>query len=751
MYNFIEMSILSSLTDIITLMTGKRVHFVGIGGSGISGVAHLASLMGYEVTGCDLEDSTSYSKKIFKGHSPNHVKDVDLVVATPAVFFQDSNNREISKARKNGVLMTWQEFLGNILLKDKKLICIAGTHGKSTTTAMVGKILIDNGFDPIVVLGAIVPEWGGTSRYGVGEYAVVEADEFNDNFLNYHPDIAVINNIEFDHPDYFKSLEEINASFEKFKKNLVGRKLLITQDDSPNKKFNLKVLGEHNQKNANMAFMVGKSLGIDEYKVIQSLQDFKGIGRRTELIADRGGIRVYDDYAHHPTAIRATINGLREHYKGNRIIVIDEPHGFARTKSLLDDYKGVFDGADMVYIGPIFKARDKVDKSITPELVAKKSLHKNAVGMDSFEDILNSIRSNVKHGDIILVMGAGKSYLWAREIVDIIPVKFSDLTTLRVGGHIKKYVEVNTKEEIPSVVSELKKLKLPLFILGGGSDILASDKDFKGAVIKFTGDEIKMKDTELIIGAGASWDAVVKFAVENNLSGIECLSGIPGTVGAAPIQNIGAYGQELKDVFVSLEAFDVKTGKFFIFSNSDCKFGYRESIFKTKEYWQRCIIDSVTLKLVRNGRPKVAYESLVFHFRDKGINNPSLKEVREAVLAIRSGKFEDPNLVGNAGSFFKNPVVSVGSLEQIKIKYPDIKYFPFGNNFKVSAGWMLEKAGWKGRTYKSAAVSASHALVLINPGGATASDIYELSEKMIKDVYSKFGINLEREVQLINF
>lgn len=148
-----------------------KLHFLGIGGSGISGVAKLAEKMGHEVSGCDLEEATAYGKGIFKGHSVDHLKGVDLLVVSPAVYFQNSRNSEFVEGQKMGIAVTWQEFLGKMLLKDKKLICVAGTHGKSTTTAMAGKLLIDNGFDPVVVLGANVPEWGGNARYGKREYA----------------------------------------------------------------------------------------------------------------------------------------------------------------------------------------------------------------------------------------------------------------------------------------------------------------------------------------------------------------------------------------------------------------------------------------------------------------------------------------------------------------------------------------------------------------------------------------------------
>lgn len=408
-----------------------KLHFVGIGGSGISGVAHLAREFGHEVTGCDLEKSTAYTDSIFQGHDKEHIKDSDLVIVSPAVFYQDSENPEIIEAKKRGILITWQEFLGTVLLKDKKMICIAGTHGKSTTTGMVGKMLIDNGFDPIVVIGANVPEWGGNSRFGKGEYAIVEADEFNNNFLNYYPEVIVVNNIEFDHPDFFKNEEEVKESFEKFKNNLVGEKVLITEKDSLNKKFNLKVFGEHNQKNANMAYVLGKKLKIPEDQIIKSIESFTGIGRRMELILDRNGVKVFDDYGHHPTAIKTTLEGIRSAYPNAKILVINEPHGYKRTKALLPKYKGVFDAADKVFIGPIFQARDEVDKSVTPELVAKISGHKNIIGLDSFESVIENCKQSLagKAGklqiensnyEVIVVMGAGKSYLWAREIAKLL-------------------------------------------------------------------------------------------------------------------------------------------------------------------------------------------------------------------------------------------------------------------------------------------------------------------------------------------
>lgn len=731
-----------------------RLHFMGIGGSGISGVSQLSKKFGYEVSGCDLEDSTAYSKDIVKGHSASHVKDADLVVVSPAVLYQNSDNPEVVEAKKLEKLMTWQEFLGKVLLKDKKVIAIAGTHGKSTTTAMAGKMLIDNDFDPIVVLGAHVPEWNGNSRFGNGEYAVIEADEFNNNFLNYSPDIAIINNIEFDHPDFFEDEGQVEESFQKFITNLKGEKILITQEDSLNKKFNLKILGAHNQKNANMVYLLGRKLGIKDADIVRSIESFTGIGRRLELVAHRGGVKVYDDYAHHPTAIKATLEAVREEYPKAKILVIDEPHGYKRTKALLSNYKGVFDAADKVIIGPIFQARDEKDISITPELVAKTSGHKNVIGVNRFDSIIENCKLILGNYNIVVVMGAGKSYLWAREIANLLPVSFSEITSFRIGGTIKKYFKVKNENEIKDAIEFAKENKLLIFIIGDGTDILVSDKDFNSVVIKYIGENYKLQMLNAKLGqitaeAGMNWDKLVEYAVENGLEGIESLSGIPGTVGAAPIQNIGAYGSELKDVFVNLEAYDIYKNKIVKFSKKDCEFGYRESVFKKEGYWQKYIILNITLELSKNNFGKVNYQSLAKYISSE---KPTILEVRNAVLKIRAEKLENPKEIGNAGSFFKNPIVSVTKKESLVKMYPEIITFPFENKFKISAAWLIDKAGWKGKSYKNAGVSPKHALILINKTGkANARDVYSLSQKIIDDIYKKFRIKLEREVQLINF
>ena len=218
----------------------KKVHFMGIGGSGVSGVAVIAHSQGYEISGCDLQTDTPYlvglkklGIKIFVGHNENHIHNSDILAVSPSVFFQNSTQPEVTLAKKVNKLITWQNFVGDYLQRGKKLICIAGTHGKSTTTALAGFLFENAKVDPLVVIGANVDKWGGNARIGKGEIFITESDEFYDNFLNYTPETIVLNNIEFDHPDYFKDETMLLNSFAKHIKSLKGGKTLIFNQDSP--------------------------------------------------------------------------------------------------------------------------------------------------------------------------------------------------------------------------------------------------------------------------------------------------------------------------------------------------------------------------------------------------------------------------------------------------------------------------------------------------------------------------------------
>ena len=336
-------------------------------------------------------------------------------------------------------------------------------------------------------------------------------------------------------------------------------------------------------------------------------------------------------------------------------------------------------------------------------------------------------------------------------------VSLKDLTTFRIGGNADYFVRVSNKEDLKEVVEYGKANRLPIFILGGGSDILVSDKGFRGLVLQYDNKIISFKDSKkhsnVTAGSAVGWDDLVKECVKRKLQGIECLSGIPGSVGAAPVQNIGAYGQELKDYFVKLTAYDTKTAESVSLKIDDCKFGYRESIFKNTKYRGRYIILDITLKLSKNNKPTLLYASLISLMNEKKIVNPTLTQVRNMVLELREQKLENPKKIGNAGSFFKNPILETKDFEKIQKKYPQIVSYPTDDGkVKLFAGWLIDQSGWKGKKYKNVMVSSKNALIIVNPEEkGTAEEVKDLANIITDDVYKKFGVKLEPEIHFIGF
>lgn len=295
--------------------------------------------------------------------------------------------------------------------------------------------------------------------------------------------------------------------------------------------------------------------------------------------------------------------------------------------------------------------------------------------------------------------------------------------------------------------------KAPLLILGGGSNILLT-KDLPGLVLfnSIKGVEIIEEEDDFIyleVGGGENWSDLVDLTVEKNWWGLENLSLIPGTMGAAPIQNIGAYGVELKDVMESLTAFDLSTGKIKVFKNTDCGFGYRTSVFKTSLKGKYFIL-GVVLKLSKIPKLNLSYSPLKSAFEKMPVSDISIRMVSDAVKNIRRSKLPDPKLLGNAGSFFKNPVVSASKVDELKIKYPEIPFYRVDDDHvKLAAGWLIEKCGWKGKRIGDAGVHEKQALVLVNYGGANSQEIVSLAEKIQESVKATFGISLEAEVTII--
>ena len=327
------------------------------------------------------------------------------------------------------------------------------------------------------------------------------------------------------------------------------------------------------------------------------------------------------------------------------------------------------------------------------------------------------------------------------------------LNTFGVDVKAKYFTSINTINELIELTKTNVFKDLELLILGGGSNILFT-KDFDGLVIlnNIKGKEIIDQNQQSIflkIGAGENWHQLVMYCVDNGWGGIENLSLIPGNTGTAPMQNIGAYGVEIKETFIELEALEISSGKIVKFNNSDCEFGYRESVFKNKMKNQYIILN-ITLELKKNPVLNINYGDVKAILESQNIKNPGIKEVSNAIISIRQSKLPDPKKIGNSGSFFKNPIVSLNQLELIKKKYPNVVNYEINENeFKIAAGWLIERAGWKGKKFNNYGIHEKQALVLVNYGLANGMEIFELSEKIILDIKDKFGITLEREVNII--
>lgn len=407
----------------------KNVHCIGIGGIGLSAIARYCKNAGAEVKGSDgnasriTEDLEKEGIVIHKGQSAaNIADDTDLVIYTIAVT---ESNVELKAARAKGITcITYPEALG-MLTKEYTTIAVCGTHGKTTTTAMVASMLTAAGKKPTVIVGSLLAEGGTNFIQGDSEYLVVEACEYKRSFLNLHPTHILVTNIDEDHLDYYKDIHDIEHAFQEFVDKLPESGALITHADvalqTIGKKVNadtteketieLTVLGEHNKRNAQLALALAQVLELDEDKAREGLNAFTGTWRRLEYKGTQKGAIVYDDYGHHPTEIQATLQALREKYISGKfkLIVVFQPHLFSRTKLLLQEFSQAFTLADKICILPIYASREKDDETISSHDLVE--ITDNAIYMEDFEEVKKYLDKNAHSGSVVLTIGAGDVYL----------------------------------------------------------------------------------------------------------------------------------------------------------------------------------------------------------------------------------------------------------------------------------------------------------------------------------------------------
>ncbi|MDQ3014286.1 MAG: UDP-N-acetylmuramate--L-alanine ligase [bacterium] len=422
----------------------KKVYFIGIGGIGVSALARMMMLEGKDVSGSDRSPSEITTELLKEGatifyeqKAENINSLIELVIYTVAI---PEDNPELVKARELGIpAITYPQALG-VISSHKYTIAVAGTHGKTTTTAMMAKVLMDAKLDPTVVVGSLLNDTQSNFVAGKGNILIAEACEYKRSFLNLHPSILVITNIDDDHLDYYKDIEDIKSAFIELILKIPADGYLVCDLEQPHiaevaKKakctvvdyelfgdvnLKLKVPGEHNLNNAAAVLAVADTLGLKRKDVHTSLEAFSGTWRRFEHKGEtKWGATVYDDYGHHPTEVKATLKGAREMFPQKKITVIFQPHLYSRTKQHLKEFGEAFGDVDSVIIAPIYAAREPNDPSISADMVAAEinAHHVSAMAFPSIEAIENHIKTSGTKGEVIMTMGAGDIYLLGEKLV----------------------------------------------------------------------------------------------------------------------------------------------------------------------------------------------------------------------------------------------------------------------------------------------------------------------------------------------
>ncbi len=438
----------------------QHIHFIGIGGIGMSGIARILLNLGFLVSGSDLKDSEitrnlrQFGGVIYKGHEPQHVLGADVVVVSSAI---KEENPELIAARAALIpVIPRAEMLASLMRLKKFGIAVAGSHGKTTTTSMVSSILREAGTDPTVIIGGVVKSFKSNAVWGEGDFLVAEADESDGSFLRLSPAIAVVTNIDMEHMDYFPDIDAIYDSFLEFlnrvpfygmsvlcgddpllvkiRKELMGPSIfyglspendiiatnikldgfsssyVVSHNDLELGEIKLKVPGIHNVRNSLAAIGVALELEIPFDKIKKGIEIFDGVGRRFEVIGNEKGIIVIDDYGHHPTEIRATLDTAKRTFPNSRIIVLFEPHRYSRTHALMDEFTGCFNDADLLWISDIYAASEKPILGITGERLVRgirEKGHENVFYIKSINDMPEAVCAWLADGDVVITLGAG--------------------------------------------------------------------------------------------------------------------------------------------------------------------------------------------------------------------------------------------------------------------------------------------------------------------------------------------------------
>ncbi|HJN41046.1 MAG: UDP-N-acetylmuramate--L-alanine ligase [Anaerolineales bacterium] len=761
--------------------TKEHIHLIGIGGAGLSAIATVLLESGHPVSGSDVEETALTERlkragaRVYVGHRAENLAAADMVLPSSAI---PESNPELQAARAQRIkVLKRQELLG-MLMADRVGCAVAGTHGKTTTTALLATCLLRAGFDPTFIVGGVIRDLGINARHGRGEPFVIEADEYERMFLGLRPKVAIITNVDYDHPDCYSSMAEMEAAFCEFAMLVPpdGR-LIINQGDvraralgaaardagapvvtyalrseadwraeeidpsadggcdftlrrpgsQPDLRAQVGLLGEHNLSNALAVLAAADFFGVSAENLLPTLSGFSGVERRFELKGEAGGVTVIDDYAHHPTEIRATLRAARSRFRGRQLWVLFQPHTFTRTRALLAQFAASLDHADHVALMDIFPSREVDDGAVSSADILKLMEHDNAHLVGAHEEAARALNARLRPGDVLITLGAGDGYKVGERVLELrrnagaaasgdseeLFAQFGGrvcrheplarYTSARIGGPVDYFIQAHSADELAGAVQAGWRAGMPVTVFGAGSNVLVSDRGIRGLVVQNQARRVEFVEngTGLRVRAesGTALAALAHMCVTRGAAGLEWAVSVPGTVGGAVIGNAGAHGGDV-------------AGAIFL-----------ADILQRGKGTQRWPVEALQLDY-RTSRLKAAAGDFAVLNAEFALTRaePEVLKRKAAQFSQLRREMQPPG--ASIGSMFKNPPGDY-------------------------AGQLLEAAGLKGMRIGQAEISRVHANFFVNLGEATAAQVRELIDCARETVRREFNVELELEIQLL--
>ncbi len=757
-----------AVTNLRRFLTGQRhrIHLVGVAGSGMSGLAGLLIELGHTVTGSDKTSTTETDRlqrlglDFYDQHRPEHADAAELVVFSSAI---KDDNRILLAARNSGKRLCRRAEAVAAIMRAKRGIVIAGMHGKTTTSAMTAYVLREGGLHPSHYVGAEIPILGTNAHWDPrGEYFVAEGDESDGTLRFFHPEHALILNIEEEHLDFYADLAAIEKVFTQLVDQTSGTVLYNVDDPNTARlcskhkravsygfseqadyrgfevklqhfgssfsvcrrgeklgQASLNVPGEHNVHNALGVIALASDLSIPFDKITASLRKFEHARRRFEIKYASDRFLLVDDYAHHPTEIRATLSTAKSIGR-RRLVTTFQPHRFSRTKALSREFGGAFDDADRVVITDVYAASETPIPGISGGTIVDETMRQGHRGISyqpRLEWVHRDVGNMLEPGDLVLSLGAGNIHeqleILAADLVIAEKLKaivgeegdvrlyepLSKHTTLRVGGPAQLWVEPRSEQSFAELIRFCRGEHLPLFAIGRGSNLLVRDGGIRGVVVHPRGgdfDRIDVEGCEITAGAGVKLRQVAYAARAAGLGGLEWMEGIPGAVGGALRMNAGAMGAQTFENITRIHYLDAE-GNPHVKTRDELEVFYRKFPLLEKNF---------AISATFCGQPA-----------DRAQIDSRLRESQEKRRTTQP-------IAKSAGCIFKNPAT-------------------------VPAGKLVDELGLKNLRVGNARVSQVHGNFIVNDGGATSAEILELIDNIKRVARKKRGIELETEVQIV--